>query len=423
MLQESLKEFQSFYSELNNSSLNHDIIIKMDELLQGYQKNKDSLEVTRLYQTILEELAVIPAIKASHSPLMFFARKEYSHLFFDLLKRQPDIHVLDEEGYDALMFACTSGTLEQVKALLDRKISAKTISKHGITALMRASFRGDEKIVHELLLSGAEVDAQDPRNIENMTALMYAATQGHIEVMKLLIKHGANINLTRRYDRSAHQTCILNLVMHDRSIGSRHIHIQHQPDSQDKHSVIIQPRSQYAHSKIAIIHFLIENGADIFFKEQLDNEIYCSVINTASRHDFGALIYYHALKQTDAKDLTKLNAHWDQHFEKAVDKDFNVDYRIIDIYRIIIEHIQSKLDSREQAAVISSALNPKNALYAFLDENSKQSLTDTLKTMNILLKTQTNGTTLMMRFSEYSNHPDDNILEKQSFFAKNCAII
>lgn len=60
-----------------------------------------------------------------------------------------------------------------------------------------AAISGEMNRVEKLLKNGAEVNSRGPaagRVPAGMTALMGAATNNHLEVVKLLISHGANIN-------------------------------------------------------------------------------------------------------------------------------------------------------------------------------------------------------------------------------------
>lgn len=63
-------------------------------------------------------------------------------------------------------------------------------------ALNTASFYGDIDVVKLLIKYGADVNA---RQENNMTALNCAIENMHLDVIEHLIKHGANINLCDKY--------------------------------------------------------------------------------------------------------------------------------------------------------------------------------------------------------------------------------
>jgi ankyrin repeat and BTB/POZ domain-containing protein 2 len=84
-----------------------------------------------------------------------------------------------------------------------------TVSEHGLTPLMIASIRGDETLAKVLLDAGADVDAETPAigsigaqnhpgaypnpETQHWTALTYSAIQGHLNIAKLLLERGANV--------------------------------------------------------------------------------------------------------------------------------------------------------------------------------------------------------------------------------------
>ena len=63
-------------------------------------------------------------------------------------------------------------------------------------------------MVHLLLQAGVDVDVQDP--IHGWTAFMQATHHKHIEVARLLAKHGANVTLRSKSGSNAFD--IANLI-------------------------------------------------------------------------------------------------------------------------------------------------------------------------------------------------------------------
>lgn len=75
-------------------------------------------------------------------------------------------------------------------------------SRHGYTALMAASERGQKLVVERLLKANADVHAL---NQFGWDALMLAAVNGHQDVVRLLIAAGANV----RYRSPSGETALL----------------------------------------------------------------------------------------------------------------------------------------------------------------------------------------------------------------------
>ena len=91
-----------------------------------------------------------------------------------------------------------SGEIEELEAVLSRaEVNAR--NEHGMTALMRAARQGRVEMVRILLERGA-----DPNVVrgDNFTALSLAAFFGHTEIVEVLLKHGARTDVATRYGTS-----------------------------------------------------------------------------------------------------------------------------------------------------------------------------------------------------------------------------
>lgn len=103
------------------------------------------------------------------------------------------VDVTDWEKHTPLMWAAFNGHTAVVGYLLENgaRLEAKDVS--GRTALLYASSGPFEGTVELLLEAGAEVDVQG--KAEGFTALMTAAAEGQLEVVRLLLIHGADPDL------------------------------------------------------------------------------------------------------------------------------------------------------------------------------------------------------------------------------------
>ncbi len=101
--------------------------------------------------------------------------------------------VLDE----ALILAATNGRLDAMAAILDRGagIDGKA---YETTALIRATWKNQLEAVDWLLDRGADVNATGwlGGHVKGATALHIAASDGHDELVRLLIARGADLSLT-----------------------------------------------------------------------------------------------------------------------------------------------------------------------------------------------------------------------------------
>ena len=88
------------------------------------------------------------------------------------------------------MWAAFNGHAAAVRVLLEQggKVDAK--DKNGRTALLFASSGPFEETVGLLLKKGAAVNTQG--TLEGFTALMTAAAEGQLQVVRLLLQNGAD---------------------------------------------------------------------------------------------------------------------------------------------------------------------------------------------------------------------------------------
>ncbi|XP_014668471.1 PREDICTED: KN motif and ankyrin repeat domain-containing protein 1-like [Priapulus caudatus] len=119
-----------------------------------------------------------------------------SHGNFDIVSLLLDSKVCDvnrqnKAGYTAIMLASLAvikneahrSVIQRLFSLGDVNIRA---SQHGQTALMLAVSHGRLDLVRMLLEAGAEVNIKD---VDGSTALMCASEHGHMEIVKLLLAH------------------------------------------------------------------------------------------------------------------------------------------------------------------------------------------------------------------------------------------
>jgi ankyrin repeat protein len=101
-----------------------------------------------------------------------------------------DVNVRSADGATALMWATYHGDQELVAALLKAGAKANVANKYGATALTEAIRIGDLNLFRTLLDAGSDIEAP---NGDKQTALMLAISGNQPEMAKLLIERGANV--------------------------------------------------------------------------------------------------------------------------------------------------------------------------------------------------------------------------------------
>ena len=103
---------------------------------------------------------------------------------------------VDAVSNDSLTFdqedALTQGNIEQVERFLDDGTQVDARDAEGITALMYASYYGQESVVNLLIERGANINASE--YVDGRTALMDSSINGQSEMVELLLNRGADIN-------------------------------------------------------------------------------------------------------------------------------------------------------------------------------------------------------------------------------------
>ncbi|XP_025832280.1 ankyrin repeat domain-containing protein 17 isoform X2 [Agrilus planipennis] len=108
-----------------------------------------------------------------------------------LLTEGRSVHETSEEGESLLSLACSAGYFELAQVLLAMHANVEDRGIKGeCTPLMEAASAGHLDIVRLLVAHGADVNAQSS---SGNTPLMYGCAGGHTEVVKFLLEHGANV--------------------------------------------------------------------------------------------------------------------------------------------------------------------------------------------------------------------------------------
>ena len=157
---------------------------------------------------VLVTLPLITSKKAeSADPVLveiFFVKlKEKDTMAMEkILKEDPKvIAATDSMGFTPLIHATRYGEPEMVKFLLSHKANVNQQAEGGGSPLYHTV--EPNKIENAKLLLKAKADPNLKEYSQSWAALPCAAYYGHLEMMKLLLDHGADVNITGKYNQTA----------------------------------------------------------------------------------------------------------------------------------------------------------------------------------------------------------------------------
>lgn len=167
-------------------------------------------------QSLIEDKTLpVDIILQGWTPLMFAASNcEYSAMEY-LIKKgaNPNFH---QNCYTILMSACASRKKTQdmqlkcVRLLLDSGALVSSRQRNGMTPLMMACKEGNTKIVEELIMANADINAQDVMGWTPLIWSIHHSKQEQMEIISLLINSGADVTIKCGRGQTAH-THALNL--------------------------------------------------------------------------------------------------------------------------------------------------------------------------------------------------------------------
>lgn len=128
------------------------------------------------------------------TPLLIAAHKGHMELVNSLLTNHSRVDVFDNDGRSALHLAAERGYQSVCDALLSHKAFINSKSRVGRTALHLAALNGYANLVKFLVKDHNAV--VDILTLKKQTPLHLAASSGQLEVCKLLLDLGANIDAT-----------------------------------------------------------------------------------------------------------------------------------------------------------------------------------------------------------------------------------
>ncbi|CUM65677.1 uncharacterized protein PRCAT00003325001 [Priceomyces carsonii] len=111
------------------------------------------------------------------------------------ITRKPYRLKRDSSGRSLLQRACEKGNLKEIRSYIERGADVNEHDFCGFTCLHEAALQGHTDVVRLLIKYGANVNAQADEAGDLETPLIDASENKHLETVKLLLENGANPNI------------------------------------------------------------------------------------------------------------------------------------------------------------------------------------------------------------------------------------
>jgi ankyrin repeat protein len=139
--------------------------------------------------------------KETMSALVIAISRGRPQIVKELLKRGAVVDSKDKDGRTPLMAATLHGSIESVRVLIASRANVNHESEQGLTVLMVCS---DPTVGDALIKHGAQVNRESK---DGNTALLIAASNGHLEMVRLFLAAKADVNYQGNKGATALMVC------------------------------------------------------------------------------------------------------------------------------------------------------------------------------------------------------------------------
>ena len=149
--------------------------------------------VDRVRTLVNHKANVNARTESGDTPLTLASRHEHDNVVHALLSDpQCLVDAKGQDGYTALHYSCRYGHVDRVRTLVNHKANVNARTDSGDTPLTLAARKKHDNVVH-VLLSDSQC-LVDAKGLNGFTALHYSCRYGHIDIVRTLVNHKANVN-------------------------------------------------------------------------------------------------------------------------------------------------------------------------------------------------------------------------------------
>jgi len=217
-----------------------------------------------------------------HNALFQSIVEEQTDLAATLLEKGANIYYLDDKRVSTLLQACHKGYTNLVELMLKMYVSTPPpedmqnyldlMSAEGVTPILAAASEGHDEVVTLLLQAGASANLPDE---DETTPLMAASARGHVQVVQALLSvGGASINTQNKDGHTA-----LMFAYHGKNqietLWQRYLDFAQGSEEQQKEAEVSGTGpilSEALDNHLKLVELLLKQGADPHIKDKEGNK-------------------------------------------------------------------------------------------------------------------------------------------------------
>ncbi|GJQ78823.1 hypothetical protein Trydic_g2665 [Trypoxylus dichotomus] len=166
----------------------------------------------KLVEYLLEKGSSVDATDdTDYTPLVLAASAGRTEVVKLLISKGANVNHTTDQGHSSLQYSCSKGWDEIVQVLLDNSADINIADIRGATPLHRAASKGNLIIVKTLLKYKDKLKI-DCRDTYGNTALHLACEEDRQDEAKLLIEHGASVEVLNLDKKTPLDLCSRTLL-------------------------------------------------------------------------------------------------------------------------------------------------------------------------------------------------------------------
>lgn len=168
-----------------------------------YAAFRGNLSIYKKYENEDRELNAVNSL--GKTPLHLAAEENHNHMILYLVKAGAQVNQKTSDGFSPIHYAAKSDAMEALIVLLESDGDIRASDDNGWTALHHAVYHGKKRAMMELLSRDSHLAVINDK--WSNSPLHYAVHTSDIEIVRLLLQHGAQINYKNKDGLTALESC------------------------------------------------------------------------------------------------------------------------------------------------------------------------------------------------------------------------